>query len=72
MKNVSINTATVLPIQKQWLSKREVKNYLDVSDEWIEEYLYVDLNPVAVGRKYFFNLSELNKWMEKHRAFKKK
>lgn len=72
MKNISINMATVLPIQKQWLSKREVKSYLDVSDEWIEEYLYVDLNPVAVGRKYFFNLSELNKWMEKHRAFKKK
>jgi len=61
------NKGNVIPVDRVWLSKREVREYLDVGDEWIEKYLYGEIHVYSVGKYVFFKLSEVNRFMEKSR-----
>jgi len=57
----------IVPTVKVWLSKREVREYLDVSDEWIEKYLYADIHTYAIGKRIFFKQAEVDRYIEKNR-----
>lgn len=57
----------VISVKKVWLSKKEVREYLDVSDEWIKKYLYANINSYNVGKKIYFKISDIDKFMEKRR-----
>lgn len=62
---VRTQIGNVVPLTRVWISKREVKEYLDVSDEWIEKYIYPELHCYAIGSKKFFALADVDRFIKK-------
>lgn len=57
------------PINKTWLSAREVKAYLDCSDDFLQ-MLRNDaaISFSRIGGKYFYNLASIERLMVKNRV----
>lgn len=61
--------AKVIPIEKIWISKAELQQYLDVSNRWIEEAQNSALIPFfKVERKIWFLKSDIDKFIQTHRV----
>ena len=59
----------VIPIEKIWLSKAELQEYLNVSRRWVEEAQNSALIPFfKVDRKIWFLKSDIDKFISKHRV----
>lgn len=53
-------------IPKQYLSIKEVSNYLGLSENTIRKYVWLRTIPYTkVGSRVLFNLETLNSWIEK-------
>lgn len=62
-----VDKGQVVATQKIWLSRREVRHYLDVSDEWIAKYLYGECHVYHAGNKMFFKQTEIDRYIERNR-----
>ena len=61
--------AKVIPIEKIWISKAELQQYLDVSNRWIEEAQNSALILFfKVERKIWFLKSDIDKFIQTHRV----
>ena len=59
----------VIPIEKIWLSKVELQEYLNVSRRWVEEAQSSALIPFfKVDRKIWFLKSDIDKLIRTHRV----
>lgn len=65
---VKTKIGNIIPLARVWLSKRELKEYLDCSDEWIEKFIYPNLHCYAVGNKKFFAVAEVDKFIKNARV----
>lgn len=51
------------------MSKREIREYLDVSDDWIDSQMMGNVPFSRVGNKCFFKVQDVNRFIERNRVF---
>lgn len=69
MPTKKIHIASIMPIQKRWLSAREAGLYLDCSDEFLQQLR--DTAKVSFsrdGNKIWYRLESLDKYIEKNKV----
>ena len=68
MKQKPISGITV-PVNKVYMSKREVCAYLDVSRKWLEERINNAEIPFSrIGSKFFIRVKDIDNFVERNRV----